>query len=173
MCSLGFGIVWYSHYLGDPNVFFLQIKQRLTDISVQQLRSKINAFRPEYFDYHPDFGPARYIYATPSFRTRRTLALLRTFSLPIKNNLLKLDITSDNICMFCSTTYVENEFHLLFRCSKYNALRQDILPFFTYPSFVNCDKSKFKFLLSCHDDNNTKELLHYLTLALKEAKITL
>ena len=70
-----------------------------------------------------------------SYKERRVFSLLRTRSLPKKNNVLRLGITN-NLCDKCSGTYVENELKILNRYSAYARLRNDCIPDFytTHPS---------------------------------------
>ena len=82
--SLGFGFAWFYQSIGNKQAFLSQVKQRLCDISQQELSSNIRRFSPEYFDFHPTIAPAPYLITVQSHRVRRFLALLRTYSLPIK-----------------------------------------------------------------------------------------
>ena len=59
---------------------------------------------------------------------RRLFTLFRTHSLPIKNNLLRWNIANNNLCEMCNGIFVENEFHILFRCSKYKNIREKFIP---------------------------------------------
>ena len=54
--------------------------------------------------------------------------MLRTHSLPIKSNLLRWNIVNNNLCELCDGIFVENEFHILFRCSKYREERIKYIP---------------------------------------------
>ena len=57
-----------------------------------------------------------YIKLLLKYGKRPLLSLLRTHSLPIKNNLLQMNTVSNNLCEKYTGTYVENEFHLFLRC---------------------------------------------------------
>ena len=65
-----------------------------------------------------------------AYSKRRIFSLLRTHSLPLKNNLYRWNIVDNNLCEKCigRGVFVENEFHLLFRCNDYNVLRESLIP---------------------------------------------
>ena len=83
---------------------------------------------PEYLDYHPYPFRAPHTELIQSYKERRIFSLFRTLSLPLKNNLLRLGITNNNLCEKCSGIFVENEYHYLFRCAAYNELRLIYIP---------------------------------------------
>lgn len=170
LCSLGFAYAWFYQAVGNKNMFFSQVKQRLIDISIQELRSSITNFRPDYYDFHPEFSPAPYLKSVISYRSRRYIALLRTFSLPIKNNLLRMNLVNNNLCPFCCQTFVENEFHLLYRCSQYNDLRQSILESIIYVHIDENKMSKYNCLLSCAITPNTMKVIHFVNSTMKRFK---
>ena len=128
ICSIGFGHVWYEQSIGDVKCFLSMVKQRLEDVSRQEWHAKVEHYCPEYLDYHPYPFYAPYIGIVQSYKERRVFYLLRTRGLPIMNNLLRFGITYNNLCEKCSGTYVENEFHILFRCFAYSELRSYYLP---------------------------------------------
>ena len=122
------GHVWCEQTVGDVKLFLSMVKERLKDTSRQEWHSRVENYCPEYLDYHPYPFAAPHIEIIQSYKERRVFSLLRTRSLPIKNNLLRLGVTNNNLCEKCSGTYVENEFHILFRCSAYNVLRDYYIP---------------------------------------------
>ena len=71
-----------------------------------------------------------YLTLNLNFSRRRIFTLLRTHSLPLKNNLLRWNIANNNLCEECSWkgVFVENEYHVLFRCLAYKDLRQALIP---------------------------------------------
>ena len=94
------------------------------------------------------------------FAKRRVFSLLRTQSLPIKNNLLRIGISNNNLCEKCSAVYVENEFHILFRCSAYSALRQAYIPsnYILEPSIAKLHK-----LLSTNNKQTMNQVTEFIT----------
>ena len=128
ICSLGYGHVWYQQSVGDVKYFLIEVKQRLIDISRQEWHAKAVHQCPEYLNYHPYPFIAPHTELVQSYKERRIYSLLRTFSLPLKNNLLRLGIRNNNLCEKCSGIYVENEYHFLFRCSAYTEYRETYIP---------------------------------------------
>ena len=128
LSSLGFGYAWYAQSVGDTKYFLQLVKQRLLYCSRQEWYTKVNLQCPEYLDFHPTPFAAPHIELIQSYNKKRIFSLLRTFSLPLKNNLLRLEMSYNNLCEKCSGVYVENEFHFLLRCSAYNDLRIKYIP---------------------------------------------
>lgn len=133
---LGFGNVWQDQCnLCDVKLFLMDIKSRIKDINMQEFHSRIKDKSDIYLnfrdiDFYPSIECMPYLNLTLNFSRRRTFTLLRTHSLPIKNNLFRWNIVNNNLCEKCQTegVYVENEFHVLFRCKAYADLRQNFLP---------------------------------------------
>ena len=133
--TLGFGYVWQAQeQLGDAKLFLFDVKNRLKDINMQTIHSRIREKSKIYLNYcRIDFYPSTIAssYITTllySYSKRRIFTLLRTHSLPIKSNLLRWNVVNNNLCEMCDGVFVENEFHILFRCSKYAAVRNRYIP---------------------------------------------
>ena len=160
LCSLGYGHVWYHQSIGDVKRFLIDVKQRLIDNSYQEWHAKAAYQCPEYLDYHPYPFIAPYIEIIQSYKERRIFSLFRTFSLPLKNNLLRIGITNNNLCEKCSGIYVENEYHYLFRCSAYTEYREMYIPkqFRLQPSV-----RKLKLLFQTNDVNLICSIIRFIT----------
>ena len=128
LCSLGFGHAWYGQSVGDVKYFLHLIKERLIDISRQEWHSKAEHHYPEYLNYNPFPFAAPHTELIHIYAKRRIFSLLRTQSLPIKNNLIRIGLCNNNLCDKCAGVYVENEFHILFRCFAYTSLRLAYIP---------------------------------------------
>ena len=94
--TLGFGYVWQAQeQLGDAKLFLFDVKNRLKDINMQTIHSRIREKSKIYLNYcRIDFYPSTIAssYITTllySYSKRRIFTLLRTHSLPIKSNLLR------------------------------------------------------------------------------------
>ena len=159
ICSLGFGHVWYQQSVGDVKYFLLKIKQRLLDISRQEWHAKVEHQCPEYLDYHPYPFIAPYTKLIQSYKERRIFSLLRTYSLPLKNNLLRIGIKNDNLCEKCSGIYVENEYHYLFKCTAFSEYRDIYKPehFILKPSI-----QKLNQLLQTDDTNLISSIIRFI-----------
>ena len=134
--SIGFGEVWENQsYLGNVQLFLTDVRSRLKDIDIQNLHSRIKEKENIYINFksnnfYPSQKVAAYLTMSLNYRNRRVFSLLRTHSLPLKNNLYRCNIVNNNLCEKCNGrgVFVENEFHLLFRCHQYNVLRESLIP---------------------------------------------
>ena len=126
LCSIGFGHTWFYQSIGDRKLFLSCVKERLISISLQELNSSATTLFSPYLDYHPYPFAAPYVKVLDSYEERRIFALLHTNSLPINNNLVRFNLASDELCSTCLS--IENEFHVLFQCTKYQDLRLKYLP---------------------------------------------
>ena len=132
----GFGNVWQEQqHLSDIKLFLYDMKCRLQDTDLQNLHSRISEKTDFYINFksstfYPSLCAMPYLTLNLNFSRRRIFTLLRTHSLPLKNNLLRWNIANNNLCEECSWkgVFVENEYHVLFRCLAYKALRQALIP---------------------------------------------
>ena len=159
LCSLGYGHAWYEQSVGDVKYFIHLVKERLKDISCQEWHSSANNYYPEYLNYHPFPFAAPHTELLDAYAKRRVFSLLRTKSLPIKNNLIRIGLCNNNLCEKCSGVYVENEFHILFRCSAYSSLRLAYIPdaYTLQPSIL-----KLYQLLSTNDRHLINRITEFL-----------
>ena len=164
ICSLGFGTIWYSQTVGDAKIFMLVVKQRLIDIGRQEWHSRADILCPEYLEFHPSPFAAPYITIISSYKKRRLFSLLRTYSLPLKNNMLRWNMSNNNLCDACVDKYVENEFHILFRCPCYTALREELVP--TKYS-VNPSVYKMYMLFATRDEDVINAITQFVSKALR------
>ena len=137
---------------------------------MQSLNSRIKDKANIYLNYdNADFHPSTivlpYVSLMHCYSIRRVYALLRTHSLPIKNNLLRWNIVNNNLCEMYSGIFVENEFHILFRCSKYIAERKKYIPecFRTRPNMRTLQK-----LLITNDTMVIRNVVSFLNEILKD-----
>ena len=121
-------------YLNDVKLFLFDVKNRLKDINMQTIHSRIREKSNTYLnycsiDFYPSTIASQYINTLiHTFSKRRVFTLLRTHSLPIKSNLIRWNVVNNNLCEKCDGVFVENEFHILFRCSKYKKERETYIP---------------------------------------------
>ena len=169
LCCLGYGIAWYSQTIGDIKAFICEIRERLLSISCQEWYGRVDHLCPEYLCYQPSPFAVSYTRIINSYHRRRLFALLRTKGLPIKNNLLRLNIVYNNLCEKCNGIYVENEYHILFRCTKYKNEREKYLPtsLTTNPSI-----EKLNNVLISEDATLVKNIIDYLQEIMKNREYT-
>ena len=165
LCSHGFGHIWYEQSVGDLKQFLYIFKQRLKDISRQEWFSRANDCCPEYLNYNPSPFAAPQVTLIECYRKRRIFSLLRTKSLPIKNNLLRLGMCNNNLCEKCSGVFVENEYHILFRCSAYVELR---LMYISNYYTVEPSIAKLHQLYKSNDKHTISKVIEFISKALAE-----
>jgi len=169
--NLGFGNVWHAQdQVNDVKLFLFDLKNRLIDIDFQNLNSRITDKSYIYFnysnvDFYPSTNVAPYIAITHEYGIRRIFTLLRTHSLPIKSNLLRWNIVDNNLCDTCNGIFVENEFHILFRCSKYKNSRAKYIPksFLSSPNMQTLHR-----LLSTNDITIVKSIVIFINEILRD-----
>ena len=105
ICSLGFGYAWYEQAVGDSKEFMHLIQQRFLDCSKQEWYSKVDFQCPEYLYFHPNPLVSPHHDLVQSFTKRRIFSLLRTLSLPLKNNMLRLNLANNNLCEKCNGVF--------------------------------------------------------------------
>ena len=71
---------------------------------------------------------------------RRTLALARTRSLPIANNLARIRIYSNNKCQRCDMNTNDDEVHFFLVCPTLSILRTQYLSPILCPNYLACEK---------------------------------
>ena len=165
LCCLGFSGAWYSQTIGNFKLFIKEVRDRLISTSYQEWYERVDHLAPEYLNYHPYPFVAPYINIIHTYRRRRIFALLRTFSLPIKNNMLKWNRINNNLCEKCNGTYVENEYHVLFRCTAYRTAREKYLP---YNLVMNPNLNKLYSLLATSNEDTINSTISFLQEILKD-----
>ena len=69
-------------------------------------------------------------------------------------------MSDNNLCEKCNGTYVENEFHILFRCSKYYDLRKKYIPTYLY---TNPSIHKLNCLLASRNEFIIKSVVYFIS----------
>ena len=72
-------------------------------------------------DYELPFYLQKYV----NISDRRLITLIRTKSLPIRNNLFRMKIVETNLCTRCLTGETEDEIHFFFSCHIFEHIRTD------------------------------------------------
>lgn len=152
LSNSGFAHIWHEQNGTNRPCIIQEIKQRLIAISNQNMEADIRNTHSVYLDYHPIMKPAEYIDVLVSRRKRRLITLLRTRSLPIKNNLFRIKICDSNVCIKCCSNSIDDETHFLFKCQALNNSRFTHLP----ATFLN-NPSAYK-LISLFKSNDPKVL---------------
>lgn len=163
--NTGFGFVWQSQQLGDIESFLTQFKERLISTGLQTVESSIREHFDSYLNIHPIFEVAYYINVLKTIRIRRLITQLRTRSLPIRNNLYRINIVKDNKCSRCPLKKIDDEFHFLLECSAHVNERSKYLPAHLYK---NPSSNTLEGIMRCKDINILKSVGSYIYNTLKE-----
>lgn len=166
--SYGFGHVWQAQQIGDPHKFLSEFKQRLIDVSLQMRHSNIENVDPMLSSLSNNCLPS-YIYLDLAISDKRLITLLRTRSLPLRNNLNRINVVDDNICKKCCMHAIEDECHFLFECANYNVLRH------ACPFIVNtiCNApNTSEALLMVLSDNVTQTGIMEILNFIKDSRLT-
>ena len=134
--NTGFAFVWHAQQVGDVKTFLAEFKNRLISIGYQEMDATICSSYSYYLEYHPYNEAAYYTQFITSLSRRRTLALVRTRSLPIANNLARIKIYNDNKCQRCDMDTIDDEIHFFFICPSLSTLRTKYFPSILCPNDV-------------------------------------
>ena len=78
--------------------------------------------------------------------------------------MLRWNMSNNNLCDACIEKYVENEFHILFRCPCYNELREEFVP---SKYSVNPSVYKMYMLFATRDEAVINSITQFICKALK------
>ena len=127
--ELGFHEVWLAQSIGDSQQFISLFKQRLNDNFMQNWNARLNASSRAllYRNFNTFcFKPNLAIVKIESARQLKTLTRLRTSShrLEIEAGRWAKPVSIHVDQRLCTTCYIlEDEFHFILECSRYNDLR--------------------------------------------------
>ena len=166
LCSLGFGSVWYTQRVHNSSHLLAMVKQRLTDIFIQERNaffeksSKCYIYRylTDSFDlqyYLRKNIPEHLIHYLSKYR-------LSAHKLAIEQGRYRQTERSSRVCKFCNFNKVEDEYHFILECPQYGNLRDLYIKKYYY-----LRPSTFK-LIQLLSIRNRKQL-NYLCVFLKKA----
>ncbi len=167
--GIGFGYVWLSQGVGNIVTFICTLKQRLTDICMQDWSSEISYMSKlsSYQSFKYDLMPEPYLYCVNYFVYRRALSKLRC-----SNHRLAIEKQRGTIerrlryCKYCvniNIEVIEDEYHFVMICPLYENIRQVYLSkFCTLRS-----PEKFIRLMSSKSDIVLNNLSKFVFIAFK------
>ena len=129
LCSTGFGDVWVDKYVPNVNSFLASLKQRLTDIFLQE-RDAFFLESPKcfLFRYLTDTFTLQY-YLRKSIPDNLLCFLskfrLSSHTLAIEQGRYRRIERENRVCSFCNL--VEDEYHFILVCPLYNDLRSQYI----------------------------------------------
>lgn len=127
VCSAGFSNVWYAQNVPNQRKLFLDIKQRLCDVFIQEKdaffarSSKCYVYK---YLYDP-FGLQYYLKKCISENIVHYLTKYRLSAhrLAIKQSRYNQTLRSRRICRFCTLNRYVDKYHFILECPKYSHLR--------------------------------------------------
>ena len=113
--------------VGDEKYFLLTFKTRLQNVSLQGQDAIIRECHKNYLSFStiPDYELPFYLQKYVNISDRRLITLIRTKSLPIRNNLFRMKIVEANLCTRCLTGEIEDEINFFFSCHIFDHIRKD------------------------------------------------
>ena len=129
--NLGFMDVWLQQSVGDRVLFLNLVKQRLTDQFIQNWNSRLNDSTRALFYRNFSFGYKTYLDFVSVGKHRFALSRLRLSSHRLEvetGRWARPNATpfEERRCTSCHS--LEDEFHFVLECSRYNDLRTIYIP---------------------------------------------
>ena len=129
--NLGFMEAWTQQNVGDVKIFLSVVKQRLLDNFIQNWNSRLNESSRALFYRNLSFGYKSYLDTVTTSKFRVALSRLRLSSHRLeietgrwaKPNSIPIE---NRLCTSCMK--FEDEFHFVLECTRYNDLRQTLIP---------------------------------------------
>jgi len=127
LSKLGFYEVWLQQGSGNTNVFLLAVKQRIADIYIQEINGNLHtSSRALLYRNLFDCNFAKYLDIITVRKYRIALSRLRVSShrLAIESGRWRKPESvpfDQRVCSLCNV--LEDEFHFVLKCEKYNELR--------------------------------------------------
>jgi len=165
LSKLGFYEVWLQQGAGNTNVFLSLVKQRISDIYIQEINDNLHtSSRALLYRNLFDNNLAKYLDIITVRKYRIALSRLRVSShrLAIESGRWRKPESvpfDQRVCSLCNV--LEDEFHFVLKCEKYNELRSRYIKkyYWNHPSM-----EKFIQLLK---DENSKVIRNLAVFAYK------
>jgi hypothetical protein len=168
--QFGFSDVWINSHNTNPKAFICLFKQRVIDCFQQKWQRDVennNVLNTLYVHLKPSFGEEPYLKKVNSKYSRKFITKIRVsaHNLRIHSGRFGRDRVprEERKCQYCNTQDIEDEFHFILKCKKYDDIRKKyIKPFYwKSPNMI-----KFIELLKSQNKKDLVNLGKYL----KEAK---
>ena len=141
LSNMGFYHVWLAQGVGDYSSFMSSMKQRIRDVFVQNLNSRLSdSSRALFYRNISKFEFKSYLKCVNVQKFRIALSQLRLSShrLNIEVGRWNNTVFEQRICPHCNV--LEDEFHFLIECSLYTNIRCKYIPRF-YRTHTNMYKT--------------------------------
>ena len=151
----GFGHIWLNPNLYHIDAITSQLRQRLRDIYVQNWHCAIrnNSKLSVLSTLNKQYKQESYLSNIRSLDVRRAITALRIscHKLSIETGRFQKIPKDQRVCPHCPEQ-IEDEFHFLIECPKYNVLRNNLYTCISFhtPEFSSIDhRRKFNYMLTC------------------------
>ena len=162
LCKLGFRDVWLSQGVGNEKLFLSILRQRVSDIDMQERTEELNASTRAIFYRHIyDNSFSKYLEIVKVKKYRIALSRLRLSSHRLavesgrwrKPNSVPFD---ERVCSLCNV--LEDEFHFVLQCRKFSDIRPLYIKkyYWRHPSMF-----KFLELIKCENVKTVRNLATY------------
>ena len=124
-------LYWEANFIGNIDLFLKCVQQRLQDIDQQQCIRDIQD--SQMYSVYSGFKSAiyfeSYLCKIVNFKYRQVLSKfrLRSFNLKVVTGKYENIALENRICECCNQNQVEDEYHVLFKCTLYSDLREQYL----------------------------------------------
>ena len=128
----GFSDVWQSQQVLNSDVFLKNIFDRLCDQAKAACMEDIKTHSKltSYCQYKLVFACEQYLQEIKSVKLRHCIAKLRLAShnLNVEVGRHKNIPKPQRVCTLCQKNEIEDEHHFLFRCPRFSAMREHLIP---------------------------------------------
>ncbi|XP_071104703.1 uncharacterized protein [Haliotis cracherodii] len=160
----GYGYVWRNQCVpNNPDSFLVSLRQRLKDIYLQKWASHVlSSEKCNYYKlFKTTISPEYYLFDINFKRFRISLAQFRCSS-----HRLRIEVGRHRnidrelrICEQCDLNVIEDEFHFLLVCPKYDHLRRKYIDL---PGYVHPTIQRFTTIMSTTDKDTLKNLSMFI-----------
>ena len=128
----GFGFAWNQQIVRNNNSFMSEFKLRLKDIFIQKCNEEISKLSNNRLYKHLDYNSALYLTEISQNHIRIAITKLRLSSHALMNERGRWMNVEYNLRLCETCNVIEDEFHIVNECRRYNRLRQKYIPYTVY-----------------------------------------
>lgn len=162
----GFGVVWLEQGVGNESLFIAEFTERVSDCFRQDWYREIHdsSKLSVYCTFKSLLEPEKYLGYINIWKFRKALAKFRCSSHNLEIEIGRHNgvLLENRLCKFCESReniVIEDEYHFLLCCPRYERLRNRYLDrrYFTNPTF-----ELFINLMSSQDVNTVTNVAFYI-----------
>jgi hypothetical protein len=165
--SFGFGYIWEQQFINNISKFMSEFISRLKCSYEQDWHAALSISSKSflYCSFKINFGLEVYLENVTILKYRAALAQLRCCShqLRIETGRYKKELRSERLCLTCGQDFIEDEFHFVLVCNRFQQLRCKYIPFKYYN---NPTITKFNILMSSSNVNTIQQLSIFVSMAM-------